>query len=63
MEKGDVTRSEVESKPFHVRKLTKSGNSRYLSVGAFLPLHWINVKVVIEELSGDSCLLRLEPIR
>ncbi len=42
------------------RKIAKSGNSRYLSVGKILPEDWLVVKVSIEKLEDTVCVLRIE---
>ena len=54
---------EKVSKPFTIRKLARSGNSRYLSVSNLVPPHWIAVKVFLEKLDGGVCVLRLEQIK
>jgi len=51
------------SKPFTVRKLAKSGNSRYISVSTILPKDWVAVKIVVEQLDKGVCILRLEQIK
>lgn len=51
------------SQQFHVRKLTKSGNSRYLSVGALIPIGWQAVKVYVEQLDKEVCVLRIVQIK
>lgn len=53
----------VESKSFYVKKLTKSGATRYLSVGAMFPKDWSIVKVTVERLDKGVCILRVEPIK
>ena len=53
----------VLSKPFTIRKIAKSGSSRYLSIGTLLPSDWVAVKVFIEKLDGGVCVLRLEQIK
>ena len=52
----------VESKPLYLRKLTKSGSSRYLSVSTILPLEWVNLKVYVETMGKEGCILRIVPI-
>jgi len=54
---------EKVSVPFTIRKLAKSGNSRYLSVSNLVPSDWIAVKVFREKLDGGVCVLRLEQIK
>jgi len=51
------------SKPFTVRRINKSGNSRYLNIGTVIPEGWTHVKVIVEELTGDVCVLKLELIK
>ena len=63
MNVGRVGKVLVESKPLYIRKLTKSGNTRYLSIGTIIPAEWENIKIVVEEQSKDVCILKLEPIR
>ena len=53
----------LASKPFIVRRITKSGGSRYLAVGTYLPESWEAVKVTVEKLDGGVCVLRLEQIK
>lgn len=58
------TREEQSSnRPFHLRKLAKSGSSRYISVGTILPKDWEAVKVYVEDLTAEGCLLKIIPIR
>ena len=51
------------SLPFSVKKLARSGNTRYLSVGTLLPPSWEVVKVFVVKLDGGVCILRLEQIK
>lgn len=51
------------SELFTIRKLAKSGNSRYLSVSKLIPPDWLAVKVFVEKLEGGVCVLRLEQIK
>lgn len=51
------------SLPFSVRKIAKSGNTRYLSVGSILPPEWEVVKVTVLKIEGGVCVLRLEQIK
>jgi len=51
------------SEVFTIRKLAKSGNSRYLSVSKLIPSDWQAVKVFVEKLEGGVCVLRLEQIK
>jgi len=51
------------SKPVFLRTLTKSGGSRYLSVGKILPQDWTNVKVIVEYQGETHFALLIEPIR
>jgi len=55
--------SKVISKPFTIRKIAKSGNSKYLSVSHIVPDDWVAVKVFIERLEGGICILKLEQIK
>jgi len=50
------------SRPFFVRKLTKAGGSRYLSITNILPKEWTAVKISVESLDKETCLLKLEKI-
>jgi len=63
MKHRDGVETAVPSNPLYIRKLTKSGATRYLSVGTILPPEWVEVKVVVEEQSNRGVLLRIEPIR
>jgi len=63
MPKGDYVALGVGGKLFQVRRLTKSGSSRYLSIGTVLPQDWEIVKVFVEKLDGGVCVLRLEQIK
>jgi len=51
-----------EPQEFHLRKLARSGISRYLSVGTLLPIEWEAVKVYIDKQDSSTCVLRLELI-
>lgn len=48
---------------YHIRKLAKSGNSRYLSVGRIVSPDWIAVKVFVIHQTSEVCTLRLEQIK
>ena len=52
-----------KTKPFTIKKIAKSGSSRYLSVGTILPPDWEAVKVFVEKINGGVCILRLEQIK
>ena len=60
--KGGIV-NEVKPAKLLIRKLTKSGSSRYLSVGTILPEGWEAVKVFVIEQTEDVCVLRLELIK
>ena len=51
------------SKTFTIRKIAKSGNSRYLSISNLVPPDWIAVKVFVEKIEGGICILKLEQIK
>lgn len=53
----------IVDKTFYIRTLTKSGSSRYLSVGKILPVDWKAVKVYVDWRGDKSCVLRLEQIK
>ena len=53
----------LSAQNYYIRKLAKSGSSRYLSIGVILPKEWEAVKIYVENLSPESCLLRIVPIR
>lgn len=57
-----VTLASRKGGVFYIRKLAKSGNSRYLSVGSILPKEWLAVKVFVVEATHDHWVLRLEAI-
>lgn len=52
-----------KTSPFTIRKLAKSGNTRYLSLGSILPTDWVAVKVFVVSMKDGICLLRLEQIK
>ena len=52
----------VKDKSYLLRRIAKSGNSRYLSVGTIVPKEWEVVKVYVVESRYDRCILRLEAI-
>lgn len=56
-------KSRKGTEPFDIRKLSRSGKTRYLSVGTILPLEWQAVKVFTMEVKRDYCILRIEPIK
>lgn len=47
---------------FKLRKVAKSGGSRYLSVSNIIPLEWQAVKVYVIEGNKDYCVLKLVKI-
>lgn len=53
----------VKPKLFTIRKIAKSGNSRYISISKLVPLDWIAVKIVVEKLDKGVCILKLEQIK
>jgi len=50
-------------KQFTIRKIARSGNSRYLSISNLIPPDWIAVKVFLEKQEGGVCILKLEQIK
>lgn len=52
----------VKSDSYAIRKVAKSGSSRYLSVNKLIPQSWEAVKVYVIELKGDYCVLKLVKI-
>lgn len=48
---------------YFIRKLAKSGSSRYLSISTILPKDWEAVKIYVDSLSSEGCVLRIIPIR
>ncbi|GAH53680.1 unnamed protein product [marine sediment metagenome] len=54
---------EKVSRPFTIRKLSRSGNSRSMSIGTILPASWIAVKVIVLRSSEGVIELRLEQIK
>jgi len=48
---------------FYYRKIAKSGNSRYLSVGTILPKDWEIVKVFVTWEGKQTVCLKLEVIK
>jgi len=63
MEKSKIKEGPLASSPLYTRKLTKSGSTRYLSVGTILPPDWENVIVKVLAQGEDGYLLRIEPIK
>jgi len=61
-EQGQKYRMKV-AEPYTIRKLAKSGNSRYLSIGRVVPSDWVAVKVFVVGLKDGVCTLRLEQIK
>jgi len=51
------------SKPFTIRKIAMSGNSRYLSISNLVPPDWIAVKVYSQVQEGGVCILKLVQIK
>jgi len=51
------------SEVFTIRKIAKSGNSRYLSISNLVPPDWIAVKVFVTKIEGGVCVLKLEQIK
>jgi len=49
----------LNEKPFYSRRIGKAGATRTLSVGRILPSDWTIVKVVVEKLEGEECVLRI----
>jgi len=47
---------------FYFRKIGKAGGTRTLSVGQILPPDWMVVKVTIEKLEGDECILKVKKL-
>ena len=58
-----MDRIEKPAKPFTIRKLSKSGNSRSMSIGTILPPNWVAVKVIILGKYEGVIDLRLEQIK
>ena len=56
---GQVT----QDKSFYLRKLTKAGGARYLSVGRILPPDWQAVKIYVSSPTNESIVLRLIQIK
>lgn len=53
----------IRRSPYLIRKLSRSGNTRYLSLGAVLPQSWEVVKVSVDKLEDRVCILRLEQLQ
>ena len=51
------------AKTFTIRKIAKSGNSKYLSISNIVPDGWVAVKVYVEKVEGGVCILKLEQIK
>jgi len=62
MEQTKVSVEGIKKMPFTLRTLSKSGGSRYLSVGTLLPESFDKVKVYAQVIDGKTCVLLLEQI-
>lgn len=60
MKQTEKPRDSKVERPYHLRKLTKSGSARYLSVGKLLPKEWEVVKVYVITHDNDTITLQLE---
>lgn len=58
-----VATEKVDIQPYYLRKLARSGSSRYLSVGTMLPKDWEAVKVYVQDLDSQGCILKIVVIR
>jgi len=58
LEKGKI----LKTTSFILRKVARSGSSRYISVNKLLPDNWQAVKVYVIEITGDYCVLKLVKI-
>jgi hypothetical protein len=63
MQKERAKTQSPATQEYFIRKLAKSGSSRYLSISTILPKDWEAVKIYVENLSPDGCLLKIIPIR
>ena len=68
LREGHMTLPVVNEKPkgsttFYLRTLSKSGGTRYLSVGTILPPEWQHVKVFVLEQNSNKITLLLERIK
>tara|TARA_Y100000310_G_scaffold154415_1_gene153969 strand:+ start:1540 stop:1731 length:192 start_codon:yes stop_codon:yes gene_type:complete len=63
MESKGAKMTVVSDNTFYLRKLTKAGSSRYLSVGTLLPKDWTAVKVYVVDENPKGIQLFLEPIK
>lgn len=52
----------TKTSPFLLRKVAKSGSSRYISVNKLVPNDWQAVKAYVIESKGDYCVLKLVKI-
>lgn len=59
--KTGISRPEERGNFFH-RKLAKSGGSRYLAVGKILPGDWQFVRVSVEKIEDEVCILKIEKL-
>ena len=58
--------SDIKVKPnssYFIRTLSKSGRTRYLSVGKIFPADWEVVKVIVKAQSASVCILRIEHLK
>jgi len=57
------TGQKLRDKSFYLRKLTKAGGARYLSVGKILPPDWQAVKVYVGTPADGIIILQLIQIK
>jgi len=53
----------LQDRTFFVRKMTKAGSSRYLSVGKILPPDWEAIKIYMSVTADASIILKLVQIK
>lgn len=62
MEKTKGALDTIKEQPFHLRTLSKSGGSKYLSLGTIIPPDFTAVKVYALMVDKRTCVLLLEQI-
>jgi len=60
MMKRDIKQKPRQDRSFYARKVAKSGAARYIAVSRILPPDWQMVKVSVEKLEGNICILKIE---
>jgi len=62
LDNSKTARERIRADSFVLRKLSKAGAARYLSIGTILPKEWEAVKVYVVSQDATTYVLRLEQI-